>query len=178
MDKLEKKRRILIGVCLILIIVSLGYYWFFVHKSYAQYTAYCSQINEILKDEEFFVASAWSNPLELKDRDLTVIKKIEFSKFDHHYRILGISKDENASIYFALGGAVDDNWGIVFVNDTDVNRHFDGIDWIKGNQHHFTDAGQNAVRQGNKDLSVYLSGVQQLERLGPNSYSYSTMAPN
>ncbi|PWL44983.1 MAG: hypothetical protein DBY45_04855 [Clostridiales bacterium] len=177
MDELEKKRRILIGVCLVLVIGLLFYYFIFIHKSRAQYIAYCSQINEILNEEEFFVASVWSNPLELNDRHFSIIKKIEFPNFDKHYRIYGISKDENKNIYFALGGAVDDNWGILFINDPSVNLHFDGIDWIKGEKYHLTNSNRNEVIQGNKGPRSYLSDVQQLERLGPNVYSYSTMTP-
>ena len=177
MDELEKKRRILIGICLIFVIGLLFYYLVFVHKSRTQYIAYCSQINEILKEEEFFVASAQSNPLELKDQDFSIIKKIEFPNFDKNYRIYGISKDEHNNIYFPLGGAVDDNWGIVFVNDPSINCYFDEVDWIKGGEDHLTDTSQNEVLQGNKDLGIYLSGVQRLERLGENYYYYSTMAP-
>ena len=177
MDELEKKRRILIGIFLFLLIALLFYYLCFVHKSRTQYEDYCSQINELLKNEEFFVASAWANPLELKDQDFEVIKTIEFPHFNKHYRILGISKDESANIYFALGGAADDNWGIVFVNDPDINRCFDSVEWIKGEKYHLIDTSQNKDYQGDKALGKYLSGVQQLERLSENAYYYSTMAP-
>ena len=44
------------------------------------------------------------------------VVKIPFENYDKNIKFIGAHKDDNI-VYFTTGGAVDDEWGIMFVND-------------------------------------------------------------
>lgn len=77
---------------------------------------YFSKINEIIKDLEFHSAKAKDGKIILYNSKYEPISEIAFEDYDKNIKFIGAHKDDNI-VYFITGGAVDDEWGIMFVND-------------------------------------------------------------
>lgn len=77
---------------------------------------YFSKINEIIKDLEFHSAKAEDGKIILYNDKYEPISEIPFENYDKNIKFIGAHKDDNI-VYFTTGGAVDDEWGIMFVND-------------------------------------------------------------
>lgn len=77
---------------------------------------YFRKINEIIKDLEFHLAKAKDGKIILYDRHYEPISEIPFAEYDKSITFIGAHKDDN-TLYFITGGSVDDEWGIMFVND-------------------------------------------------------------
>lgn len=101
---------------------------------------YFYQINNLIKDMDFHTAKAHQNKLELYNNKFELIEEITFEAYDDKIDFIAARKD-GANIYFIINGSVDDEAGILFVND-----------------------GSDA----------FLDGVKSIDRLGGNSYYYST----
>lgn len=77
---------------------------------------YFKKINEIIKDLEFHSAKANDGKIVLYNNKYEPICEIPFESYDRSIKFIGARKD-NDIVYFITGGAVDDEWGIMFVND-------------------------------------------------------------
>lgn len=102
--------------------------------------AYFSQINTLIQNETFDIAKVEAGKIALFTRELELIKEIPFYAYDNTVPLNYIRK-KHPVLYFVTGGSVDDEQGILFINDAD-NQIFDGIHTI--------------------------------DRIGGNSYAYST----
>lgn len=104
--------------------------------------AYFYEINSLIKDEVFFTANAEEGKIVLFDEEQIVIGEIEFDGYRSGTDLLRIRKD-GPVVFFVTGGAVDDETGILFIND-DSNRLLDGlktIERIGGNSYIYDTAG-------------------------------------
>ena len=101
---------------------------------------YFYQINNLIKDRDFHIAKVDKNKLELYNNKFELIDEITFEAYDDKIGFIAARKD-GANIYFIISGSVDDEAGILFVND---------------------------------ESDSFLDGVKSIDRLGGNSYYYST----
>ena len=130
------------NVYFILILVILGafiliYYGCSSNKNTEEYLY---KINSIIKDVDFYTAKADDNKIILYNTEQKIIKEIPFKDYNGNIKFLYARKEESA-IYFVISGSVDDEQGIMFVND--------GSD-------------------------IFLDGIKSINRIGGNSYQYST----
>ncbi len=77
---------------------------------------YFRKINEIIKDMDFFSATAEDGRIMLYDRERNLISEIPFEEYDKSQKFIYARKSDNI-IYFITSAAVDDESGIMFVND-------------------------------------------------------------
>ena len=77
---------------------------------------YFRRINEIIKDLEFHSAKAKDGKIILYNNKYEPISEIPFESYDKRIKFIGAHKHDGI-VYFITGGAVDDEWGIMFVND-------------------------------------------------------------
>ena len=79
---------------------------------------YCWEINEQIRDQDFFTARISDGMITLKDRDGTVVGELPFEGYDKktNRQLVYIRKNETL-MYFITGASVDDEWGIMIVND-------------------------------------------------------------
>ena len=114
-----------------------------IYNKYKEYNndrqEYCYKLNQIIKDYTFFKGEVKNNYIILYDNNNKIITKIMLDDSEN-VNIKYIRKDDNR-IFFVFSGSVDDDNGIIFINDN-----------------------ENSV----------LDGIYNLNRLGGNSYWYST----
>ncbi len=110
------------------------------NNNYSVMEEYCYKINSVIKDVDFHTAKIKESKIVLYDNKNVEIRQIAFEEYEINKRITVIRKD-GARVYFTISGTVDDEQGIVFINDS-----------------------SNAV----------LDGIKSMERIGGNSYRYST----
>lgn len=101
---------------------------------------YLYKINSLIKDMEFYKAMVADNKITLYNTEQEMIKEIPFEDYDDKIKFIYARKEDSA-IYFVISGSVDDEHGIMFVND---------------------------------DSDVFLDGIKTINRIGGNSYHYST----
>ncbi len=77
---------------------------------------YCRKINEIIRDLEFHSAEAKDEKIILYDKDRNPTSEIPFAEYDESQKLIYARKSGDI-VYFTTGGSVDDEWGIMFVND-------------------------------------------------------------
>ena len=77
---------------------------------------YFRKINEIIKDLEFHSAKAKDSEIILYNNENEPICEIPFAEFDESQEFIYARKSDGI-VYFITAGAVDDEWGIMFVND-------------------------------------------------------------
>ena len=108
--------------------------------NYEKTEEYFYKMNSRIKDMEFYKAEMEGNQILLYDAQNKLITTIPFEKSTHDVDFICAYKD-GTTIRFVTGGSVDDEEGIMFVNDN------------------------------SDDI---LEGIHSLERVGGNSYRYST----
>lgn len=130
------------NVCFVLILVILGMF-ILVSCGYSNnknIEEYLYKINSIIKDMDFYTAKVDENKIILYNTEQEMIKEIPFGDYNGNIKFIYARKEESA-IYFVMSGSVDDEQGIMFVNDNS-----DG----------------------------FLDGIKTINRIGGNSYQYST----
>ncbi len=103
---------------------------------------YFYEINKLIKDEDFCTAKVKAGKIVLYDAQRNPIKEIPFENYDKCITLL-YARKEGALIFFVTSRAVDDEQGILFIND-DSNNMLDGIHSIKrvgGNSYEYDTAG-------------------------------------
>lgn len=86
---------------------------------------YFYQINSLIKDIEFHIAKVEENRIIFYDLQNEEIKEIGFKQNQESATIDYIRK-EGPLIFFVTNSSVDDEQGVVFIND-DSNNLLDGI---------------------------------------------------
>lgn len=109
-------------------------------NNYKQMEEYCYMINSMVKDIDFHTATITEGEVILYDDKYVEIKEMSFEGYENDKKIIGVRK-EGAVVYFIINGSVDDEQGIIFIND---------------------------------DSNSLLDGIKSIERIGGNSYHYST----
>ena len=87
---------------------------------------YFGKINSIIKDLEFHTAKAKDGKIILYNKEYDPISEIPFEEYDKGIKFIGAHKD-GPVVYFITGGAVDDEWGIMFVNDHEADDILEGV---------------------------------------------------
>ena len=130
------------NVCFVLILMIVGAFILVScgYSSNKNTEDYLYKINSIIKDMDFYTAKADDNKIILYNIEQEIIKEIPFEDYNGNIKFLYARKEESA-IYFVISGSVDDEQGIMFVNDNS-----DG----------------------------FLDGIKTINRIGGNSYQYST----
>ena len=77
---------------------------------------YFRKINEIIKDLEFHSAKTKDGKIILYDENRNPTSEISFEEYDESQNFIYARKSDDI-VYFITAGAVDDEWGIMFVND-------------------------------------------------------------
>ena len=86
---------------------------------------YYTSINQTIKDHDFYTARVSDNEINLYDKNNILTETIGFDSYDQSIPLIYIRKEAPCT-YFITGGAVDDEVGILFMNErTDSN--LDGI---------------------------------------------------
>lgn len=93
-------------------------------KSDKDYDDYCYKINKIIKDKDFSKGEVVDGKILLYKDDKIIFEE-NFEDYDKSYNIKSIRKEENR-MFFILNGAVDDEYGIVFLNG-DEDGAMDGL---------------------------------------------------
>lgn len=106
-------------------------------KSTEDYDLYCNEINKLIKDIDFDKGNIYDSKIVLYNDEAEVFS-VEYEDYDGNFKIRYIRKEEN-KIFFVLNASVDDDDGIVFVNDN-TNSLMDGL-WslerINGNSYKY-----------------------------------------
>jgi len=99
---------------------------------------YFREINEIIKDLEFHSAKAKDGKIILYNNKYEPICEIPFEEYDENIKFIGAHKDDGI-VYFITAGAVDDEWGIMFVNDgsDSMMEGVGSVDQIRGNSYKY-----------------------------------------
>lgn len=118
-----RKKMILYLICFVILFLLLINY--FGRDNYKEYDEYCYKINNILIDYDFQKACLEENCIVLYDDEDVQIDRMEFNYYNKNLEILYIRKDGNR-IYFVLKASLDDEKGILFINDSS-NSTMDGI---------------------------------------------------
>lgn len=103
---------------------------------------YFYEINKRIKDEEFCTAKVKPGKIVLYDAQQNPIRELPFESYDKNITLL-FARKEGALIFFVTSAAVDDEQGILFIND-DSNKVLNGIHSIKrvgGNSYEYDTAG-------------------------------------
>ncbi|MBE6996507.1 MAG: hypothetical protein E7429_07280 [Ruminococcaceae bacterium] len=133
------------GVILAITVVVCFYFAYFTNTQDGQ-EEYCRKVNSLVCNEKFVVAKIEDSKIILYASIEELLKEIPFKEipfkeFDKTIKIKYIRK-ENMITYFILEGSIDDESGIMFIND-DSNRIFDGIKSITrigGNSYQYNTA--------------------------------------
>ena len=86
---------------------------------------YFNEINNLIKDREFNTAKLEDSKIVLYDRDQEVIDKIEFDGYRGKMGLMYIRRT-NTKLFFVTGASIDDDSGIVFIND-ESDSAMDGV---------------------------------------------------
>ena len=99
---------------------------------------YFRKINEIIKDLEFHSAKAKDGKIILYNSKYEPISEIHFAEYDKNIKFIGAHKKDSI-VYFITGGAVDDEWGIMFVNDgsDSMMEGVGSVAQIRGNSYEY-----------------------------------------
>lgn len=134
MIQIMKKIVVIMLVALSVILVSCGSY------SEKKYDEYCYKINQKVKELDFFIGKIIEKEIRLYDSDNNFISKLSFEEdYDESIKIKYFRKEGN-KIFFIINVDVDDEEGLLFVNDKE-NSFMDGlkkVERISGNSYFYS----------------------------------------
>lgn len=133
-DTMKKGKGWIIGSVAVLFIIGSFLY---TQQSRRDFEDYIYGINRLIENHDFKNAEVEDNKIRLYDGDFNLISEIKFD--DKGSDIIAIRKDGDR-IFFVTGGAVDDDWGYVFINN-DADSVMNGIrrlEWVGGNLYHYS----------------------------------------
>ena len=122
---------VLLTVILILTLISCG------TKSTEEYDLYCYEINQLIKEIDFDRGTIDDGNLILYNNESEVFNE-KYEKYNTNFEIEYIRK-EDSKVFFVLSASVDDDEGIVFIND-ETNNLMDGLvslERINGNSYRY-----------------------------------------
>lgn len=85
---------------------------------------YYTSINRMIKDQDFYTARVSEGQITLYDKNNIIVETMGFDFYDRSIPLVTIRK-EFGNLYFVTAGSVDDEYGVVFMNDSANN--LDGI---------------------------------------------------
>ena len=101
---------------LILSCIAVGILYSYNKKDIHKQERYFGKINSIIKDLDFHIAKAKDSKIILYNKELDPISEIPFEEYDENIKFIGAHKD-GPVVYFATSGMVDNENGIMFIND-------------------------------------------------------------
>lgn len=119
-----RKKLLLILLCVATVLCFAG-----CNAGPEEYEEYFYKINKLIKDEDFCTAEVKPGKIVLYDDQKKPIRELPFDQYDKSIDFL-YARKEGALIIFVTSAAVDDEQGILFIND-DSNNMLDGIHSIK-----------------------------------------------
>lgn len=132
-----RKRLLLILLCVAMLLCLAG-----CNAGTEEYEEYFYKINKLIKDEDFCTAKVKPGKIVLYDAQKNPIRELPFESYDKSITLLYVRK-EGALIFFVTSAAVDDEQGILFIND-ESDKVLDGIHSIKrvgSNSYEYDTAG-------------------------------------
>lgn len=87
---------------------------------------YFSKINSIIKDLEFHTVKVKDGKIILYNDDHEPISEIPFEDYDEDIKLIAAHK-RGPVVYFITSGAVDDERGIMFINDPKADDVLSGV---------------------------------------------------
>lgn len=112
-------------ILICILILGITSCFFACKNTNSTYEEYFYKINALIKNENFNTADIKENYIILYDSKDDLIKEIPFEYYNNDIELVNVYKNDEI-IYFVTGGSVDDEKGILFIND-DSNKMFDGI---------------------------------------------------
>ena len=85
---------------------------------------YYASINQAIKDQDFYTARVSKGQITLYDKNNLIVETMSFDFYGRSMPLVTIRK-EFGNLYFVTAGSVDDEYGVVFMNDSANN--LDGI---------------------------------------------------
>ena len=85
---------------------------------------YYASINQAIKDQDFYTARVGEGQITLYDKNNLIVETMSFDFYGRSMPLVTIRK-EFGNLYFVTAGSVDDEYGVVFMNDSANN--LDGI---------------------------------------------------
>ena len=175
-----KKRWLLLELILLITFV-----WFIIwtllytgNPLFQRYDQYCAPINDLVKDEDFFSGGIGDGQIVLCDKDYDVIKVIPFDGYKKSFHIRQIFRDGiEGVVFFEMDRAVDDSYGIVYINDPPKNKLLEKFDLMDQYGYHKIGTPKQDRCGIFNGPHTWMQDVAYLKRIGTNSYQYSTMAP-
>lgn len=119
-----RKRLLLILLCVATVLCLAG-----CNAGPEEYEEYFYKINKLIQHEDFCTAEVKPGKIVLYDAQNDPIRELPFESYDKSMTLL-YARKEGALIFFVTDAAVDDEQGILFIND-DSNNMLDGIYSIK-----------------------------------------------
>lgn len=139
-----KRRRWIVPLTVSLAVcLTVGIYALLSDQRAEDTVRYCDRINALIKDREFFTAKVTPNGIVLYGKTFEELETVPFEDYDPWIDIMGIRKSEG-TLHFILLGSVDDEWGLLFVNDETAK------------------------------VNSIMNGIYSLERAGGNCFYYDT----
>jgi len=122
-------KKVIVIVCIIILCVCLCFFYIHDERGQTEKEEYCYKINALIKDADFNIAKIEGSKIMLYDIERNLTDEIAFEDYSSKFEIEYIRKEDEI-IYFVFDVAVDDEWGIIFVND-DSDKMLNGIKSIK-----------------------------------------------
>lgn len=121
------KRKCVYSILLIiLLLINQG--CIFNKPSKEEIIKYINYLVKKIEREDFFVAHIEEGELIFENKKFDIIKKIKINYTEKKIKIISIYKEDNI-IYFIRGGAVDDNYGILY-SKQEITRVF-GVKYLE-----------------------------------------------
>lgn len=125
-----KSKKIIVVAVVLVIFLLAGILWNIYQKQKdIDIEHYCYTVNQHIKDFNFSYAEISDGAISLYTDTGKLIEKISFSEYNKSLNILSVRKEEN-SVFFILNKSVDDEVGIMFINDDSANI-LDGMNSIE-----------------------------------------------
>lgn len=135
-----KKVILILSLCCIVAGLFLGCYKSnYYEKKLEREEMYFRTINAIIKDLDFHSAKVEEGKIVLYNKEREIISEIPFAYYNKNIKLIRARK-EGSIVYFTTESAVDDEWGIMFVND-DSDKMMDGLNRVTrvgGNSYEFS----------------------------------------
>lgn len=130
-----KKRRILFVVAVVILVV-IAVCFATTKTNIQKSEEQCRDVYVSIQDEVFFTGEWTGNTVLLYDNDFQEIKRLS-TKHDLGKESIKIVKERD-QIRFVLGGSVDDEYGILFVDSATVNMSgFHSVKRLSGNSYYY-----------------------------------------
>lgn len=128
-------------IVIFIILVCLSIWYLTSNANLDKQETYFRNINLLIKDIDFDIARVENSKILLYNSENELVNEIIFNEYNKKIPLIHIKKQDSI-IYFVTSLVVDDEMGIIFVND-DSDKIMDGIKSLKrvgGNSYQYDTA--------------------------------------